>query len=346
MIRIAHLTLTLSLLLSSLLVSTSSRAEKYAGEFLEIGVGGRGVAMGGAVTAHTGDALSFYWNPAGMAYVSGLHVSGMYADLWNGLANYSVVGVTMPLTGAVLGANWVRLGVPDIQRHRDYDLLQFPMVVGDDTVYSVQEYLLATGAAPEGMFTDNESAIFLTFAKQNAFTFDLGWSYFQVPMEIPIGANVKIINQNLGGTTGSGIGADFGFQIRFPLSDVFLEQWKAKFAYGLNWQDATRTAVDWGENNKDAIPSNIRHGFALIQKMPGRDNKLTLSADIEKRWDFTRHAGVEYSHANVISLRGGLWGEEWTAGAGISVWRATVDYAYLSRDLGTTHRVSLILKLK
>lgn len=89
MIRIAHLTLTLSLLLSSLLVSTSSRAEKYAGEFLEIGVGGRGVAMGGAVTAHTGDALSFYWNPAGMAYVSGLHVSGMYADLWNGLANYS-----------------------------------------------------------------------------------------------------------------------------------------------------------------------------------------------------------------------------------------------------------------
>jgi hypothetical protein len=135
-------------------------------------------------------------------------------------------------------------------------------------------------------------------------------------------------------------------QFRFPLSDVITEQWKAKFAYGLNWQDATRTAVDWGENNKDAIPSNFRHGFALIQQMPGKESKLTVSYDFEKRWEFTRHAGLEYSYANVIALRGGLWGKEWTAGAGVNIWRTTVDYAYLSRELGTTHRVSLILKLK
>jgi len=252
----------------------------------------------------------------------------------------------MPLTGAVLGVNWVRLGVPDIQRHPDYDNLQFPMVVGNDTVYSVAEYLIATGAAPQGTFADNESAIFLTFAKQNAFTLDLGWSYFQVPIEMPIGANVKIINQKLGSDGGSGIGADFGMQIRIPMSSLVAEGWKAKFAYGFNWQDATRTAVDWGDNNKDAIPSNFRNGFALIQEMPGRDNRLTVSYDFENRWNLTHHAGLEYTHGNVISVRGGLWDNEWTAGAGLSLWRATVDYAYFTRDLGTTHRVSLSLRLK
>ncbi len=330
----------------SLLLITPARAAKFAGEFLEIGVGAHGVGMGGAMTAHTDDASSFYWNPAGMAYVSGLQINGMYADLWNGLANYSVAGITLPVTGAVFSANWVRLGVPDLQRHPNYDNLQFPLAVGNDTAHSVQEYLILTGAAPNGMFSDNESAIFLSFAKQNAFTLDLGWSYFQVPVELPIGANVKIINQRLGDAGGSGIGADFGFQVRFPLSDVFFEKWKAKFAYGFTWQDATRTAVNWGENNKDAFPWNFRHGIALIQKMPGHDNRLTVSWDTEKRWERVNHYGLEYMHGNVIALRGGLWDDEWTAGAGVSFWRATVDYAYFGRELGSTHRLSLVLKLK
>jgi len=323
-----------------------AQAAKYAGEFLEIGVGAHGVGMGGAMTAHTGDASSFYWNPAGMAYVSGLQLNGMYADLWNGLANYSVAGITLPITGAVFSANWVRLGVPDIQRHPNYDDLQFPVVVGNDTAYSVQQYLMLTGAAPQGMFTDNESAIFLTFAKQNAFTLDLGWSYFQVPIEMPIGANLKIINQKLGSSGGSGLGADFGFQLRFPLSEVFYEKWNAKLAYGLNWQDATRTQVSWGEHNKDAFVTNFRHGLALIQTMPGRDNELTLSWDTEKRYDRVNHYGLEYLHHQVIALRGGFWGKDWTAGAGVSFWRATVDYAYYGRELGSTHRLSLNLKLK
>jgi hypothetical protein len=302
--------------------------------------------MGGAMTAHTDDPLSFYWNPAGMAYVSGLRASGMYADLWNGLATYSVVGLAMPITGAIIGVHWVRLGVPEIQRHPDYDLLQFPMAVGNDTVHSVQEYLLATGAVPKGTFSDNESAIFLTFAKQNAFLLDLGWSYFQLPVELPVGVNVKIINQKLGGSGGSGIGADFGTQLRVPLSSLVYDQWKAKLAYGINWQDATRTAVNWGENNKDAIPSNFRQGLAFIQKLPWRESYATLSYDYEKRWEATNHLGLEFNYAGVIALRGGLWGKEWTAGAGINIWRATVDYAYLSRELGTTHRVSLVMNLK
>jgi len=334
----------LLILCCALLLAHSATAAKYAGEFLEIGIGARAVAMGGAMTAHTDDAFSFYWNPAGMGYVSGVQAAGMYADLFDGLANYSMAGITLPVSGAVFSLNYVRLGVSGIGRQPDYNSVSNRILHGD--TLSVQEYLLATGGAAQGLFSDDESAIFLTFAKLNKFVMDFGWAYFQIPVEIPVGASVKIINQNLGGARGSGIGVDGGAQIRLPLSDIFWEKWKAQIAWGFNVQDLTRTAIDWGEGNKDAIPTNFRNGVAYTQKMPGKNSKLILSYDSEKRWQHTDHFGLEYQFEKVLALRGGFWGTEWTAGAGISVWRATVDYAYLSRELGNTHRVSITFKLR
>jgi len=335
----------LILLLAALpLLSMPACAARYAGEFLEIGVGARAVAMGGAMSAHADDALSFYWNPAGTGYVRGLQVSGMYADLWNGLANYSTAGVALPLSGTVFSANYVRLSVPDIQEHPDYADPRNRVLNGD--TLTVQEYLLATGAAPRGVFSDNESALFLTLARLNRATIDFGWSYFQIPIEIPVGASVKFINHSLGGASGSGMGADFGGQLRVKTSDLFTEKWKATLAWGFVLQDATNTAVDWGENNKDAMPLNFRTGAALIQKMPGRHSQAVLSWDTEHRWERTRHFGLEYQYEGVLAVRGGFWGEQWTAGAGLSVWRACVDYAYLSRELGSTHRVSISLRVR
>jgi len=243
-----------------------------------------------------------------------------------------------------LGVNYVRLSVPDIQEHADYADPRNRVINGD--TLSIQEYLLATGATPRGIFGDNESAVFLTFAKLNRLTLDFGWAYFQVPIEIPVGASVKFINHSLGGASGSGVGADFGMQVRVGMQDLFYEKWKATVAVGFNFQDATRTAVDWGEGNKDAIPPNFRRGIALIQKLPGRNSQIALSYDAEKRYDFTHHVGLEYKLENVLALRGGFWGSEWTAGAGITIWRATADYAYLSRELGNTHRVSISLRLR
>ena len=144
----------------ALIIAAPAQAAKYAGEFLELGVGARGIAMGGAMAAHTYDGSSFYWNPAGMGYVTGIQATGMYADLWDGLANFSSTGVTLPVTGSVFAINYVRLGVPDIQKHPDYDLQvaeilarapAFRFVVVDgDTIFSnsVQEYLASTCASP------------------------------------------------------------------------------------------------------------------------------------------------------------------------------------------------------
>lgn len=342
----------------TLIIVIPAQAAKYAGEFLELGVGARGIAMGGAMAAHTYDGSSFYWNPAGMGYVTGIQATGMYADLWDGLANFSSTGVTLPVTGSVFAINYVRLGVPDIQKHPDYDLAvaeilarapAFRFVVVDgDTIFinSVQEYLAATGASPAGLFSDTESAIFFTFAKYNQFTLDLGWSYFTVPMEMPIGVNLKLLNNKLGESSGTGIGADAGIQFRFPLDEIVLENWRAKLSYGAVVKDLTRTQLDWGEGVKDAVPTNFYSSVALEQKMPGRNSRMTLAYETEKRYERRRHVGLEYNFENVIALRGGLWQDEWSAGAGVIFWRMSADYAYYARDLGTTHRVSVSIKLK
>src|SRR5438045_9727546 len=42
---------------------------KYSNEFLNIGVGARGLGMSGAVIANTNDVTSAFWNPAGLAHI-------------------------------------------------------------------------------------------------------------------------------------------------------------------------------------------------------------------------------------------------------------------------------------
>jgi hypothetical protein len=57
--------------------------------------------------------------------------------------------------------------------------------------------------------------------------------------------------------------------------------------------------------------------------------------------------GVEYLISKVVALRGGLMGDNITAGAGISVSSVTLDYAFQPHEeLGNTHRVSIGLKWK
>lgn len=323
---------------------------RYAGEFLEIGVGGRAVGMGGAFTAVADDPSAFYWNPCGLGYSEGLKFSGMYADLFGGLANYSVAGVAAEVPGAVVGINWIRLSVENIPRHPDYDnRLLFPYgdsLYGQPYPYNdPRELIVARHGEPDGYFSDTESAIFLTFAKLNEFTLDLGWSYFTLPVQMPIGASVKIIQNSIDNASATGIGADVGAQIRLRTNDLIGRRWPGWLCWGFNLQDITRTQINWGKGVRDAIPTNFRVGAAYILETASLHSRFTFSYDTEKRYERTHHYGIEYSYEEVLMLRGGLWGDEWTAGAGIALWRAAIDYAYRARDLGTIHRVSLTLLL-
>ena len=75
-----------------LLFTPQLYAAKYAGEAFSLGVGGRALALGGAAIAGPFDATAGYWNPAGLASLSGRNISAMHAETFGSLLNHDFVG--------------------------------------------------------------------------------------------------------------------------------------------------------------------------------------------------------------------------------------------------------------
>ncbi|HEX9934764.1 MAG TPA: hypothetical protein VGB38_06155, partial [bacterium] len=180
---------------------------RYANAFLEIGVGARALAMGSAACGLTDDAMSFYWNPAGLAYIKRAQLSGMvgnqFGSLSEPLGNYHHIGLTLPMSDkVVIAANWIRLavdGIPifdELQGHSYYDRLH--------------NLSLRPSGDAEGMFADVEDAFLFSFSRQNELNWDLGWMFHRVRVDMPIGINLKFMRQSMGSGTASGIGMDVG----------------------------------------------------------------------------------------------------------------------------------------
>lgn len=70
----------------------ASQAPKFSNDFLNIGVGGRGMAMAGAVSANTYSIQAAYWNPAGLPYnPAKFQVSAQHAEWFSGIGNYDYI---------------------------------------------------------------------------------------------------------------------------------------------------------------------------------------------------------------------------------------------------------------
>ena len=57
----------MTILALGVISSISAQENKYAGSFLELGVGARAMGMGGAFVSIADDGSAFYWNPAGVS---------------------------------------------------------------------------------------------------------------------------------------------------------------------------------------------------------------------------------------------------------------------------------------
>ena len=105
------------LLLLILPISGFSQFRKYSNEFLNIGAGARGLAMGGAQVASAKDATAGYWNPAGLTGIKDHPNAGiMHADYFGGIAKYDYVSAAIPIQDnkRALGISLLRFAVDDI----------------------------------------------------------------------------------------------------------------------------------------------------------------------------------------------------------------------------------------
>jgi len=328
-------------ILLALVPATLKAGDKgYAASFMELGVGARALGMGGAYVALSDDATGFYWNPAGLAFLPNLQAASMYANLFNSLEKQSYVNVAMPIFGgASFSVSWIRLSVEDIPRY-EYD----------DENGTITAYQRITGSAqplnaqPVGYFGNYNDAFILSFAKYIPWNMDLGWQYFEVPVDVGVGLNLKMLKQSLDNKSGSGIGLDMGFVVRMGLNEIFSQPYYGDLSFGLSIQDLTETQISWNTDSKhsDRVARNFKYGFAYVQPLPFIKSKFTFSFDLNSRYTGSTQLGGELLIRSRFALRAGMNAGFFTTGAGLYLWKLRLDYAYQSHDLGNSHRVSLL----
>ena len=87
------------LLSGVVLIAQSANAQfrKYSNEFLNIGAGARGLAMGSAQAASVTDGSAGYWNPAGLVHVQDVtQVNLMHSEYFAGIGKYDYANVALP----------------------------------------------------------------------------------------------------------------------------------------------------------------------------------------------------------------------------------------------------------
>ena len=321
----------------SFVETTAASKAKYAGEFIAIGVGGRALGLGGAYTALANDVTAGYWNPAGLARMLYPQVALMHYERFAGLVNYDYGSVAMLVGSSTsLAFSLIRLGVDNIPNTQNagLDVNGNPLPPGDLQNFSRIDPSKVT------YFNAADWAFYVSYAKKSTENFSYG-------------ANLKIIQREVGDVSATGIGFDIAAQ--YLVGD--------KFALGANFQDVTTTLVAWSNGTNELIAPTMKLGSAyFIEAFGGR---LAPAMDFDIRFEnrrsasnahlggisFDVHNGLEFDFKNLVALRLGHSDiGEFNFGAGVHLPKFNIDYTFSKFDaaeqLGNTHRISLIFTLE
>ena len=325
--------LLLVVLLSSNVFAQGS-GNKYAGEFLAIGVGGRPLGMGGAFVSLVSDVTAGYWNPGALARLNYPQMSLMHDERFGNLVNYDYGSVAIPFgTNTSLGLSVIRLGVDDVPNtnsawedlnHNGY------FDSGDRLDYSKIRF-----------FNAADWAVFFTYSKRQT-------------EKLSYGVNLKVISRSLDNASAWGIGFDVG-----AIYNV-----TEKFRVGANLQDISTTYLAWSTGRKELITPTAKVGGSYDIPFFGT-GRVTPAMDFDVRFEnrrfaslahlgpvsFDMHAGLEYGFKDLFAVRVGYNDvKQLTLGAGIKLPKLNIDYSFAKFDnndqLGNTHRISVMFTLE
>lgn len=349
-------------------LQASAQNRIYVNEYLNIGVGGRGLAMAGSQAASAKDATAGFYNPAGLMNINGdLEVGLMHAEYFSGNAKYDYGSIIKPLKDKkrVVGISVLRFAVDDIPNTIDY-------------------------VQPDGSF--DESKLKSISAGDYAFLLSYAQKIklFNNPeIQTNIGGNLKIIYRHLGSMANAwGAGVDLGLQAKY-------KQW----LFGVMAKDITTTYTAWSfhltdeekavfyqTGNEIPIKSyevmlprfNIGIGRNILKA--GKPIQLLAELGIDVTTDgkrntlisgntfsFDPHLGIEAGYKNTLFLRAGIGNiqkvlddkdslnqKKYTiyqpsVGVGLKISKLFIDYAFTSLQTQSsplyTHVISLRILL-
>jgi hypothetical protein len=297
-----------SILLSiSLLVTITgfSQFRKYSNEFLNIGAGARGLAMGGAQVATVKDATAGYWNPAGLTGVQNAPtLSLMHAEYFAGIGKYDFGSLAIPVANnkRTVGISFLRFAVDDIPNTLFLLEPDGTINYGNITSFSSADYAFILSVAQKLKESKNYN--------------------------MSAGVNAKIIHRNVGTFAKAwGFGLDLGFQMHGK-----------NWSFGATAKDITTTFNSWSfsftEREKEILyltnndipvqsveltaPRLIVGGAYHFRLSKGV--KLKTEANLDLTFDGKRNSllsttalsgdpriGAELDIKNAFFLRGGIY---------------------------------------
>ncbi len=314
----------------------SAEIAKYAGEFMSTGVGARALGMGGAYVASGGDVTYGYWNPSGLAQLNFPEIAAVHSERFAGVVNYDYLGFAMPFRKTeTLAFSAIRLGVDDIP----YTAVPRPDLVQDTTYTDDDGNIHVNRPYVDRYVSDAEYAFYFSYAKRHSSTFFYG-------------ANAKFVHKGVGDNSAWGIGFDIG---------AMWNPWR-KLMLGANFQDITTTLLAWDTGRQELISPTLKTGVSYPFQLPFLKSQFLLAGDADIRFEGRETAsqfsagpmsvdfrlGGELNLYNIIALRVGRDDLGYfTAGAGISLPRLDLDYAFMQHtELEETHRISLRIRIE
>jgi len=342
MIKTLYNILLVRLLLSGF--NAFSQFRKYSNEFLNIGAGARGLAMGGAQVASVMDATAGYWNPAGLVNVRDFpSLSLMHAEYFAGIGKYDYASMAIPLSDKkrTIGLSILRFGVDDIP----------------NTLFLVE---------PDGSLNYNNIRSF------SSADYGFLFSYAQYvkntdDKKISFGGNAKVIHRNVGSFAKAwGFGIDAGVQIltkKWKLALVARDLTTTFNAWSFSFTDKEKEAL-YLTNNDIPVKSTELTSPRLIAggAYDFRLNKnlnLLAEANLDITFDGKRNTvissnpvsidpklGVELGYKHIIHFRAGVnnfqqaladgdtlnikkvWIYQPSLGVGFKLKNVTIDYAF------------------
>jgi len=324
------------IILLILFVSSSfaqGTGNKYAGEFLAIGVGGRPLGMGGAFVSLVNDVSAGYWNPGALSMINYPQFALMHDERFGNLVNYDYGSIAIPWGSNVsLGLSVIRLGVDDVPNTKNalIDLNNNGYLDNGERL----DYSKIT------FFNAADWAFIATYSKKQSEKFSYG-------------VNLKVISRSLDNGSAWGIGFDIGAV--YSLSP--------KFRVGANLQDITTTLLAWNTGRKELITPTAKMGGSYDIEFL-KTGRITPALDFDVRFEnrkfaslahlgpvsFDMHAGLEYGFKDLFAIRVGYNDvKQLTLGAGVKLPKLNIDYSFAKFDandqLGNTHRISVMFTL-
>jgi hypothetical protein len=256
-----------------------------AAAFLEIGVGARATAMGGAYASIATDVSALYWNPAGISWTPNMKAEFTHSE-WLAETSFDYVGIVVPVPrlSSAIGLSFCTL--------------------------NYGEQLVRTVDRPEGtgeVYGARDFAIGLTYALSLTDRFSFGLTS-------------KYIQQRIWSESGSAFAVDVGVFYNTMLKGLRLGACMSNFGSEIQLGGRNlRTIKDPDETltNYDRVPVDyttsayplpLLFRFGISYEMTfGKYNDFIISTDVLHPNNRTESIcfGMEYAFADMFYFRGG-----------------------------------------